>query len=84
MEDEDAAKTVDVVSSSCALLLRLLAYSYVVPTASGERPLSLAVELMHATMLLANTRHACRQGRHIHAATRVHPKMSAISSVVRS
>ena len=54
IQDEDAAKTVDLANASYALMLRLLAYSYVVPTTSGEKGLavSLAMELMRAVTLL--------------------------------
>jgi uncharacterized Fe-S cluster protein YjdI len=54
IQDEDAAKTVDLANACYALMLRLLAYSYVVPNSSGEKGLavSLAMELMRAVTVL--------------------------------
>jgi hypothetical protein len=45
---------VDLANACYALMLRLLAYSYVVPTSSGEKGLavSLAMELMRAVTVL--------------------------------
>jgi CDGSH-type Zn-finger protein/uncharacterized Fe-S cluster protein YjdI len=50
IENEDAAETVDVANSSYALMVRLLAYSYVLPRASPEKGLAidLALGLMAA------------------------------------
>lgn len=54
IEDDEAAKTVDIANASYALMLRLLAYSYVVPRASGEKRLAvgLAIALMRAVTML--------------------------------
>lgn len=53
IEDDEAAKTVDVANAGYALMLRLLAYSYVVPR-GAEKGLvvELSVELMRAVALL--------------------------------
>jgi CDGSH-type Zn-finger protein/uncharacterized Fe-S cluster protein YjdI len=50
IEDEDAAVTVDLANTSYALMLRLIAYSYVVPRPDPEKALAvdLAVGLMRA------------------------------------
>jgi len=50
IENEDAAETVDVANTSYALMLRLIAYSYVVPRPSPEKGLAidLALGLMGA------------------------------------
>src|SRR5271154_2897125 len=50
IENEDAAETVDVANTSYALMLRLIAYSYVVPRPSPEKGLAidLALGLMAA------------------------------------
>ncbi|HET9989838.1 MAG TPA: ferritin-like domain-containing protein [Kofleriaceae bacterium] len=54
IEEEQAAKTVDLANTCYALMLRLLAYSYLVPRDSGEKGLAvaLAIDLMHALGLL--------------------------------
>jgi CDGSH-type Zn-finger protein/uncharacterized Fe-S cluster protein YjdI len=53
IEDEEAAKTVDVANAGYALMLRLLAYSYAVPR-GAEKGLvvGLAIDLMRAVALL--------------------------------
>ena len=53
IEDEQAARTVDVANTGYALMLRLLAYSYAVPR-SAEKGLvvGLAIDLMRAVALL--------------------------------
>jgi CDGSH-type Zn-finger protein/uncharacterized Fe-S cluster protein YjdI len=53
IEDEEAAKTVDVANTGYALMLRLLAYSYAVPR-GAEKGLvvGLAIDLMRAVALL--------------------------------
>ncbi len=50
IENEEAAETVDVANTSYALMLRLIAYSYVVPRPSPEKGLAidLALGLMSA------------------------------------
>lgn len=48
LEDETAARTVDLANVGYALMLRLLAYAYVIPRPSEEK--SLAVDLAIATM----------------------------------
>jgi CDGSH-type Zn-finger protein/uncharacterized Fe-S cluster protein YjdI len=50
IENEDAAETVDVANTGYALMLRLLAYSYVVPRPAPEKGLAvdLALGLMSA------------------------------------
>jgi CDGSH-type Zn-finger protein/uncharacterized Fe-S cluster protein YjdI len=54
IENEDAAETVDVANTSYALMLRLIAYSYVVPRPSPEKGLAidLALGLMAAVSKL--------------------------------
>jgi len=54
IEDEEAAKTVDLANTSYALMLRLLAYSYAIPNTSSEKGLaiSLALELMRTVTVL--------------------------------
>ena len=54
IEDETAAKTVDVANSSYALMLRLLAYAYLLPRPEPEKALviDLALGLMRAFTLL--------------------------------
>jgi CDGSH-type Zn-finger protein/uncharacterized Fe-S cluster protein YjdI len=54
IEDETAAKTVDIANSSYALMLRLLAYAYSIPRPEPEKALviDLAVGLMRAFTLL--------------------------------
>jgi hypothetical protein len=54
IQDEEAARTVDIANASYALMLRLLSYSYALPRSSGEKKLAvgLGVELMHAVALL--------------------------------
>ncbi|MEP7126818.1 MAG: ferritin-like domain-containing protein [Byssovorax sp.] len=60
IEDERAAATVDLANTGYALMLRLLAYSYVVPRPRPEKALSvtLALGLMRAVTHLAE--HAAR------------------------
>jgi CDGSH-type Zn-finger protein/uncharacterized Fe-S cluster protein YjdI len=60
IEDEDAAATVDLANAGYALMLRLMAYSYVVPRPRPEKALSitLALGLMRAVTHLAE--HAAR------------------------
>lgn len=55
IEDEDAARTVDLANTGYALMLRLLAYSFVIPRPQPEKALAvdLAVGLMHAVTFLA-------------------------------
>jgi CDGSH-type Zn-finger protein/uncharacterized Fe-S cluster protein YjdI len=55
IEDETAAQTVDLANTAYALMLRLLAYSYLVPRPNPEKALvvDLALGLMHALTLLA-------------------------------
>ncbi len=55
IEDEEAARTVDVANSIYGLMLRLLAYSYVVPRPSPHKrdAIDLALGLMHAMTPLA-------------------------------
>lgn len=55
IEDEDAAATADVANSAYALMLRLIAYSYLVPRPLPEKSLALdlATGLMRAFTLLA-------------------------------
>jgi CDGSH-type Zn-finger protein/uncharacterized Fe-S cluster protein YjdI len=50
IENEDAAQTVDLANAAYALMLRLLAYSYLVPRANPEKALvvELGLGLMHA------------------------------------
>lgn len=45
IEDETAAKTVDVANSAYALMLRLLAYSYLVPRPEPEKALAIDLGL---------------------------------------
>ncbi len=54
IEDEEAARTVDLANAGYALMLRLLAYSYLVPRTNREKSLAvgLAIELMRAVTLL--------------------------------
>jgi CDGSH-type Zn-finger protein/uncharacterized Fe-S cluster protein YjdI len=54
IEDEEAAKTVDLANTSYALMLRLLAYSYAIPRESSEKGLAvgLAIDLMRAVAVL--------------------------------
>jgi len=54
IEDEAASRGVDIANASYALMLRLLAYSYVIPRTNAEKGLvaGLAIELMHAVMVL--------------------------------
>jgi CDGSH-type Zn-finger protein/uncharacterized Fe-S cluster protein YjdI len=54
IEDERAAKTVDLANTGYALMLRLLAYSYAVPRPSPEKALvvDLSLALMRAVTLL--------------------------------
>jgi CDGSH-type Zn-finger protein/uncharacterized Fe-S cluster protein YjdI len=55
IEHEQAAKTVDLANSAYALMLRLLAYSYLLPRPTPEKGLAvdLAMGLMRAFTLLA-------------------------------
>lgn len=55
LEDEAAAATVDVANTGYAMMLRLLAYSYVLSGPSAEKTLvvDLAMSLMRAVTLLA-------------------------------
>ncbi|HEY3666274.1 MAG TPA: ferritin-like domain-containing protein, partial [Polyangiaceae bacterium] len=55
IEDEEAAETVDLANTGYALMLRLLAHSYMVPRPSAEKSLAvdLALGLMRAVTLLA-------------------------------
>ncbi|MEO8699671.1 MAG: ferritin-like domain-containing protein [Kofleriaceae bacterium] len=55
IENEDAARVVDLANASYQLMLRLLAYSYVVPRSAPEKRLAvdLALGLMRAFTLLA-------------------------------
>lgn len=55
IEDEDAAATVDLANTGYALMLRLLAHSYLVPRPSPEKALAidLAIGLMRAITPLA-------------------------------
>ncbi|MES1187255.1 MAG: ferritin-like domain-containing protein [Myxococcales bacterium] len=55
IEDETAAKTVDVANSAYALMLRLLGYSYLVPRPEPEKALAidLGLGLMRSFTLLA-------------------------------
>ena len=55
IENEEAAATVDVANASYALMLRLLAYSYVVPRPQPDKALAvdLALGLMRAVTPLA-------------------------------
>lgn len=55
IEDEVAAQTVDLANTAYGLMLRLLAYSYLLPRSSPEKALvvELALGLMHAFTLLA-------------------------------
>lgn len=55
IEDEVAAQTVDLANTTYGLMLRLLAYSYLVPRSNPEKALvvDLALGLMHALTLLA-------------------------------
>jgi len=54
IEDERAAATVDLANSVYILMLRLLAYSYVVPRPAAEKAIALDLSrgLMHAMSLL--------------------------------
>jgi uncharacterized Fe-S cluster protein YjdI len=54
IEDEEAARTVDVANAGYALMLRLLAYSYVLPRTSSEKQLAvgLSIQLMHGISAL--------------------------------
>ncbi|MGH8313728.1 MAG: ferritin-like domain-containing protein [Steroidobacterales bacterium] len=60
IEDERAASTVDVANTAYALMLRLIAYSYLVPRPAPEKSLAvdLALGLMRAVTLLGE--HAAR------------------------
>ncbi|APR75061.1 Hypothetical protein A7982_00407 [Minicystis rosea] len=60
IDDEEAAAVVDVASASYGLMLRLLAYSYSVPSPRPEKALAveLGIALMHVMTLLAD--HAAR------------------------
>ena len=60
IEDIDAGRTVDVANAMYGLMLRLLAYSYTLPTPAAEKALSadLATALMRAMTLLGE--HAAR------------------------
>jgi CDGSH-type Zn-finger protein/uncharacterized Fe-S cluster protein YjdI len=55
LEDEEAAETVDLANAGYALMLRLIAYSYVVPRPSPEKTLAvdLALGLMRAVTKFA-------------------------------
>ena len=55
IEDETAAKTVDLANSAYALMLRLLGYAYLVPRPEPEKALvvDLALGLMRAFSMLA-------------------------------
>ncbi|HET7542690.1 MAG TPA: ferritin-like domain-containing protein [Polyangiaceae bacterium] len=55
IEDEEAAETVDLANTGYALMLRLLAYSYLVPRPLPEKALAvdLSMGLMRAVTLLA-------------------------------
>jgi CDGSH-type Zn-finger protein/uncharacterized Fe-S cluster protein YjdI len=55
IEDEVAASTVDLANTAYALMLRLLAYSYLLPRPNPEKGLAvdLSLGLMHALTLLA-------------------------------
>jgi CDGSH-type Zn-finger protein/uncharacterized Fe-S cluster protein YjdI len=55
IETEAAARTVDLANTSYGLMLRLLAYSYLVPRPAREKALAvdLALALMHAVTPLA-------------------------------
>jgi CDGSH-type Zn-finger protein/uncharacterized Fe-S cluster protein YjdI len=55
LEDEAAIRTVDLANTGYALMLRLLAYSYLVPRPAPEKALAveLALGLMRAVTLLA-------------------------------
>lgn len=57
IQDEAAAAVVDVANASYQTMLRLLAYSYEVPSPSAEKGLAvdLAVDLMKATTLLGES-----------------------------
>jgi CDGSH-type Zn-finger protein/uncharacterized Fe-S cluster protein YjdI len=61
IEDAQATAAVDLANASYGLMLRLLAYSYAVPSPSEEKALTvdLAISLMRAVTLLAE--HATRQ-----------------------
>ncbi len=54
IEDEEAAKTVDIANTGYALMLRLLAYSYAVPNTTPEKGIAvgLGIDLMRAVTLL--------------------------------
>ena len=60
IENEEAAETVDIANSAYGLMLRLMAYSYVVPSPQAEKALAidLALGLMRAVTHLAE--HAAR------------------------
>ncbi len=73
MEDDIAATTVDLANTGYALMLRLLAYSYMVPRPLPEKALAvdLSLGLMRAvTSLGERGRRACQQGHHIQVVTR--------------
>ena len=55
IEDEEAARTVDVANAGYALMLRLLGYSYLVPREDADKSLAvgLAIALMRAITPLA-------------------------------
>jgi CDGSH-type Zn-finger protein/uncharacterized Fe-S cluster protein YjdI len=55
IEDEEAARTVDAANTGYALMLRLLAYSYLVPRPEADRSVAigLAIALMRAITPLA-------------------------------
>lgn len=54
IENEAAAQTVDIANASYALMLRLLAYAYVLPRTSAEKKLAveLSIALMRGVSLL--------------------------------
>jgi len=60
IENEEAAQTVDLANAAYAAMLRLIAYSYVVPRTTPEKALAvdLALGLMRAMTMLAE--HAAR------------------------
>jgi len=57
LEDEDAAAIVDVANASYLVMLRLMAYAYVVPSPDPEKALAvdLAIDLMKAMTLLGES-----------------------------
>ncbi|MEP6863277.1 MAG: ferritin-like domain-containing protein [Deltaproteobacteria bacterium] len=54
IEEEQAARTVDLANASYALMLRLLSYSYLLPRDTSEKDLvvGLAIDLMRAVSVL--------------------------------